>query len=299
MAAGIVHAFADAHPAFGPVDAGLTEVRVMVGVSVVVPAYNSARELRECLPALVRSIPPPLEIIVVDDASTDDTSTVAAEHGAVVLRLARNSGPGVARNTGSCAARGDVVFFVNADVVVMAEAIGRVIRTFEDDPGLPARGLVRAMGDQSVRSAALRDVLQDVYGEGLGHPRFDSTLRAEWAAQRIKDLSLRTAILNMFVKARRAIRTLIEEFDYPRLGLGMMWNAVKDEVERRGGHVRLRAEVVRINHLERRVESLVVANGNGEATLVASDFNSSMPITELIQKLSPRCPPTSWPRRPG
>ena len=69
-----------------------------VTVSVVVPAYNSSRELRECLPALIRSTSPGLEIIVVDDASTDDTSTVAAAHGVVVLRLARNSGPGAARN---------------------------------------------------------------------------------------------------------------------------------------------------------------------------------------------------------
>lgn len=117
-----------------------------------------------------------------------------------------------------------------------------------------------------------------------------STLRAEWAAQRIKDLSLRTAVLNMFVKPRRAIRTLIEEFDYPRLGPGMMWNAVKDEVERRGGHVRLGAEVVRINCRGRRVESLVVAGKDGEVTFAASDFISSMPITELIQKLSPPAP---------
>jgi protoporphyrinogen oxidase len=117
-----------------------------------------------------------------------------------------------------------------------------------------------------------------------------SSLRAEWAAQRIKDLSLRTAILNMFVKPRRAIRTLIEEFDYPRLGPGMMWNAVKDEVERRGGRVRLSAEVVRINCRERHVESLVVTDRDGEATLAASDFISSMPITELVQKLSPPAP---------
>ena len=47
-----------------------------------------------------------------------------------------------------------------------------------------------------------------------------SELRAEWAAQRIKDLSLRSAIVSMFVKPRRTIKTLIEEFDYPRLGPG-------------------------------------------------------------------------------
>jgi len=118
-----------------------------------------------------------------------------------------------------------------------------------------------------------------------------STLRAEWAAQRIKDLSLRTAILNMFVKPKRAIKSLIDEFDYPRLGPGMMWNAVKDEIERRGGRVQMRTDVVCINRREGHVESVVVAGENGETTLVASDFISSMPITELVQKLSPPAPP--------
>ena len=50
-----------------------------------------------------------------------------------------------------------------------------------------------------------------------------SELKAEWAAQRIKDLSLRTVLVQMYLKPRRTIRTLIEEFDYPRLGPGMMW----------------------------------------------------------------------------
>ena len=49
-----------------------------------------------------------------------------------------------------------------------------------------------------------------------------SELKAEWAAQRIKDLSLRTAVLNMFLRPRTTIRTLIDEFDYPRRGPGMM-----------------------------------------------------------------------------
>ncbi len=106
----------------------------MPSVSVIVPAYNSSRELRECLSALSRSVPPPLEIIVVDDASTDDTSSVATEHGAIVLRLARNAGPAAARNAGGRAAQGDIVLFVDSDVVVAPEAIRRVVKAFEDDP---------------------------------------------------------------------------------------------------------------------------------------------------------------------
>jgi protoporphyrinogen oxidase len=117
-----------------------------------------------------------------------------------------------------------------------------------------------------------------------------STLRAEWAAQRIKDLSLRTAILNMFIKPKRTIKTLIEEFDYPRLGPGMMWNAVKDEIERRGGRVRLQANVVRINRRGQRVESVVVDGKDGMATLGATDFVSSMPLVELVFKLDPPAP---------
>ena len=52
-----------------------------------------------------------------------------------------------------------------------------------------------------------------------------SELKAEWAAQRIKDLSLKTALVTMFIKPRNTIKTLIDEFDYPRLGPGMMWKA--------------------------------------------------------------------------
>jgi len=109
-----------------------------VSVSVVVPAYNSSSDLRQCLPALVRSLPRALEIIVVDDASTDETSSVASQHGATVIRLARNSGPAAARNAGGRAACGDIVFFVDADVVVAPDAIGRVLRAFETDADLAA-----------------------------------------------------------------------------------------------------------------------------------------------------------------
>jgi protoporphyrinogen oxidase len=114
-----------------------------------------------------------------------------------------------------------------------------------------------------------------------------SELRAEWAAQRIKDLSLKTALLGMFVKPKTTIKTLLEEFHYPRLGPGMMWNAVKDEVERRDGIVRLNCDVVRIHRAGNRIDSVTVSFNGREEVIRGTDFISSMPVTEVIKKLDP------------
>jgi protoporphyrinogen oxidase len=118
-----------------------------------------------------------------------------------------------------------------------------------------------------------------------------SELKAEWAAQRIKDLSLKTVLLSMFLKPKETIKTLIEEFDYPRLGPGMMWNAVKREVERRGGVVHLRAPVAKILRTGTRIDSLVIGGDGAETLVEGSDFISSMPVSELVEKLDPPAPP--------
>jgi protoporphyrinogen oxidase len=118
-----------------------------------------------------------------------------------------------------------------------------------------------------------------------------SELKAEWAAQRIKDLSLKSALLSMFVKPQKTIKSLIEKFHYPRLGPGMMWNAVKAEIERRQGAVRLNSEVVRINRTGRRIDSVVVRSNGGEEVIRGDDFISSMPVTQLIKRVDPPAPP--------
>jgi len=97
-----------------------------IRVSIVVPAYNNSRELSQCLSALRAAAQPDTELIVIDDASIDDVSSVAQNAGAQVLRLPRNVGPAAARNQGARCARGQVLFFVDADVVVAHDAIARV-----------------------------------------------------------------------------------------------------------------------------------------------------------------------------
>jgi protoporphyrinogen oxidase len=116
-------------------------------------------------------------------------------------------------------------------------------------------------------------------------------LKAEWAAQRIKDLSLKTVLLSMFIKPKNTIKTLIDEFDYPQRGPGMMWNAFKHEVEKRGGSVRLNSDVVAIrNGGGKYIHSVVVACNGDTEIITGTDFISSMPVTEFIKKLDPPPP---------
>lgn len=107
-------------------------------VSVIVPVYNNATDLEECLGAFKASSLPDSEILVVDDASTDDTPEVATRMGARVLRLAKNSGPAAARNYGARHAQGDILFFVDADVVIAPGTVNRVMTVFEENPDLAA-----------------------------------------------------------------------------------------------------------------------------------------------------------------
>jgi len=117
-----------------------------------------------------------------------------------------------------------------------------------------------------------------------------SELKAEWAAQRIKDLSLKTVVLSMFVKPKKTIKTLIDQFDYPRRGPGMMWNTVKEQVESRGGLVRLNTQVAGIRIKGKCIDSVLVANNGHEEIIRGTDFISSMPITEFIKNLDPAPP---------
>lgn len=107
-------------------------------LSVVIPARTCRADLRECLDSLARSDFRDFEVIVVDDASPDDTTTDIPAAEARVLVMPDRAGPAAARNVGAQAARGKYLLFLDADVCVHADTLGRVARTFADDPDLTA-----------------------------------------------------------------------------------------------------------------------------------------------------------------
>jgi len=116
-------------------------------------------------------------------------------------------------------------------------------------------------------------------------------IAAEWAAQRIRGLSLRQAVVAAFFPSRRrGIKTLMDAFDYPRLGPGQMWEAVRDRLAAAGRPVLLGLEVVAVRHDGRRVLRVEASGTLGRQGCAAWHVISSMPLRELVERLDPPAP---------
>lgn len=107
-------------------------------ISVIVPVYNGEKFLPSCLEALAAQSYKFYELIVVDDCSTDDSARISRENGARVLRTPRQSGPAGARNLGAREAGGEILLFVDADVVVKPDTVERVSADFVNQPQIAA-----------------------------------------------------------------------------------------------------------------------------------------------------------------
>ena len=122
-------------------------------------------------------------------------------------------------------------------------------------------------------------------------------ISAEWATQRIKGLSLIAVLKNAIIKnqsgqkdKRKVIKTLIDEFDYPKFGPGMMWQTMVEIIRRNNSQVWLGKEVEGIRWSGNRVEALEVKRNGQIELLYGKDFISSMPIREALQKFKPQVP---------
>jgi len=114
-------------------------------------------------------------------------------------------------------------------------------------------------------------------------------IRAEWAAQRIKGLSLARALLSAASLNQRSdkIKTLINEFRYPRLGPGEMWEKCQQRVEKMGGRVLLGHRATGIETRDGRAVAVHATTPLGERRIEGDHFISSIPVRDLVRALTP------------
>ncbi len=117
-------------------------------------------------------------------------------------------------------------------------------------------------------------------------------IQADWAAQRIKNLSLLTAVLNALLPRRnqKDITSLIEEFQYPKLGPGMMWERCRDLVLDAGSEIVFEAPVESVRHHGGRAIEVVTGHGAERQVFPADEIISSMPLPELLRAMDPPVP---------
>ena len=173
----------------------------------------------------------------------------------------------------------------------------------------------RTPGPRRVRSARPRtfhDWVRNQFGEKLFQIFFKTytekvwgmscdEISADWAAQRIKGLDLLVAIINALKRSLKpaggakasdgaVVKTLIESFQYPRRGPGMMWEAAARKIVAQGGRVLMGRDMTKLSFdAARMVWTIEVAAADGTIeTYTARHVISSAPVRELVEKITPR-----------
>lgn len=179
-------------------------------VSVVVPVYNGAKYLRDACDSVLSQTYHPLELILVDDGSTDDSPRIIASYGDRVVSIRQdNGGVSAARNAGIQAARGVFLAFLDQDDWWLAEKIEKQVALFQTDMSL---GLVHG------------GVLQ--YGESAGafvDPVYPTHLSSRLQGHCYHQLLLGNAVFNSSVMVRKAALA-----DSGLFNLEMAGNTVQD-----------------------------------------------------------------------
>ena len=118
-----------------------------------------------------------------------------------------------------------------------------------------------------------------------------SEISADWAAQRIKGLSLASAVRNAVFKDRAGqIKTLVDEFVYPRLGAGQAYEMMAAAIEGLKGEVKTGAPISRLRREGNRVVSATVDSAAGAYDVEGRYFLISAPLTDLVEMIEPEAP---------
>lgn len=142
-------------------------------ISVLIPCYNKARHIGQVIQAAMSQTHPPDEVIVVDDASTDESVVVVSRLPARLLCHQRNRGPAAARNTALEAATGDIMLYIDADAYADPNLIEVLLRAYRQSSWHPLGGIGGRGIESSVHTAHDRWRALHARQDFGPYPRYD------------------------------------------------------------------------------------------------------------------------------
>jgi glycosyltransferase involved in cell wall biosynthesis len=148
---------------------------MIASISIVVPTYDRAESIKRLFKSILDQDISPLEVIIVDDTPSSDVEELCknwhplfAEKGVelIYLRNPRRRSAAVARNVGAEHARGDIVLFLDTDIVLLPGYLQGILRTFQENPNaVGVSGYIVNIGEASrrVRLLALKNLFNLVF----------------------------------------------------------------------------------------------------------------------------------------
>ncbi|MFC1701018.1 glycosyltransferase [Patescibacteria group bacterium] len=120
-------------------------------ISIVIPAYNAERYIRDCIKSIKRQTYKNFEIIVVDDCSIDKTFNIAQDEGIIVVRNKKNLGEGASRNIGARISKGEIIVHTDSDLTVPTTWLERILKDMKKfNVKCVAGGYAGSLGDSFI-----------------------------------------------------------------------------------------------------------------------------------------------------
>lgn len=171
----------------------------------------------------------------------------------------------------------------NSAEILLGYACASVARRLRPTPLISLEDWVVAQFGRPLFEHYFRDYSEKVWGVGC------RDISAQWIAQRIQGLSLAGAIGRAFLQRGPTLPTLVDRFLYPQLGIGRIAERLREEIERTN-QITTNTRVLHLHHDGRRIESVSARQGDQPSELFGDEVLSTIPLTQVIQALSPHPP---------
>jgi glycosyltransferase involved in cell wall biosynthesis len=129
-------------------------------VSIIIPAYNCENTISKCLDSLLNLDHPNVEIIIIDDGSTDSTGDILKRYANIRIIKSENSGPSRARNIGTREAKGEFIAFTDADCIVAKDWLIELFKGFQDERTAGVGGDQQSPDDETSFGRNIQDFMK-------------------------------------------------------------------------------------------------------------------------------------------